>query len=366
MKRKLLWCLALTGLLATTSCSQDETVDEPTPQRKAIGFSTFINKTTRSSYDVTTDKLDKIVVWGMMSKKNGDGTTDFGYPFNRVDVTKLSGAWQYATPVYWQPGFNYTFLAVAPAANISVEGSGRAISVTPPKGVSEADCGTINFTNVEGKIDLVAAFDKTFVTTPIDATASNAQEIGFDMQHLLTQLDFAFTNRMLDKSEITVYEVYIKDSFYEGNAAVKLNNDGSKTTCDWSIVGSEKTTLSFGTATIPVGTAASGKEAGKIAFDNTFATDGRYMIPSKQAVNVTFKINHTKNGVTTSSDKSVTIAPPDGEWKPGYHYRFTGVIDSNNIEDNPLKPITFSASVGEWEKSLDNTITITGKSEEQP
>ena len=106
MKKLLVMGLAAMGL-ALTACNSDETVE--VAKGKAIGFKTFVNNSTRAANDVTTDNLDAFKVWGLMNK--GDQT---GTPFVAKDVTKANGAWSYAPPVYWEKGYAYSFVALAP------------------------------------------------------------------------------------------------------------------------------------------------------------------------------------------------------------------------------------------------------------
>ena len=59
MKRFLFLGIAATAMFA--SCTNDEMV-EMNPQ-SAIGFETFVDKSTRAATDVTEDNLNKFKVW---------------------------------------------------------------------------------------------------------------------------------------------------------------------------------------------------------------------------------------------------------------------------------------------------------------
>ena len=138
MKKLLFIGLAVTAMLV--SCSNDETV-EMAQQSAAISFNGFVNKSTRGiANDITTANLETFKVWGLMAKGESKGT-----PFVGTDVTKDGSAWGYTTPVYWENGYNYSFVAIAPASD--------AVVFSAPTTVGEY--GSIAFTNGEGTTDLI-------------------------------------------------------------------------------------------------------------------------------------------------------------------------------------------------------------------
>lgn len=102
MKKIFLIGLAATAMLA--SCSNDETV-EMAQNTKAIGFSSFIDKSTRAT-DTDLTNLATIEVYGW----RGDAQI-----FDKQEVTvEASGAGTYLPIQYWEPNYTYAFEAIAP------------------------------------------------------------------------------------------------------------------------------------------------------------------------------------------------------------------------------------------------------------
>ena len=102
MKKIFLIGLAATAMLA--SCSNDETV-EMAQNTKAIGFSSFIDKSTRAT-DTDLTNLATIEVYGW----RGDAQI-----FDKQEVTvEASGAGTYSPIRYWEPNYTYAFEAIAP------------------------------------------------------------------------------------------------------------------------------------------------------------------------------------------------------------------------------------------------------------
>lgn len=105
MKKFFIMGMAAMGL-ALTACNNDETVE--VAKGNAIGFNSFVNNSTRAT-DANNDNFTSFKVWGLMN--NG---TQTGTPFVGIEVTKTNGAWSYTTPVYWEKGYAYSFVALAP------------------------------------------------------------------------------------------------------------------------------------------------------------------------------------------------------------------------------------------------------------
>lgn len=162
MKKIFLIGLAATAMLA--SCSNDETV-EMAQNTKAIGFSSFIDKSTRAT-DTDLTNLATIEVYGW----RGDAQI-----FDKQEVTvEASGAGTYSPIQYWEPNYTYAFEAIAPKSG--------------EKGITFAAAkngGTITFaSNSETDLLYSKADDKT---TDQEIT-TDPRKVGFTFKHLLSRV----------------------------------------------------------------------------------------------------------------------------------------------------------------------------------
>lgn len=324
MKKIFLIGLAATAML--TSCSNDENIEMPA-QNNAIGFRTFVNKSTRAT-DIDNNNFTSFQVWGLMSKDNQTGT-----PFVGTTVTNESGSWNYTTPVYWENGYKYSFVAVAPAS------TDNNWTLTAPTTVG--DWGSIAFTNGKGETDLIAATDGTWASSAVSTTESCPAPIELTFKHLLSRVRFAFENAMDDGSVINVTGVEITDAFTGGTVTLASDVDKSSWTVD-------KTSgnLAFGDVELA-------DDATTFAANTTAITNHKYMIPTTANANQTYKVKftvtRTHHGVTdTYNHTDVVVPAPEGGWNPGKSYQFKATLTAKNITEEELCKIEFSASVSEW------------------
>lgn len=321
MKKFFIMGMAAMGL-ALTACNNDETVE--VAKGNAIGFNTFVNNSTRAT-DMITANLDNFKVWGMMNKGEQTGT-----PFVGVDVTKDNGAWSYGTPVYWEKGYAYSFVAVSPADAFTM--------ATAPSAYK--DYGTITFNNdaKAGETDLLyAAKDNGVVTIPENACPA---AVNLTFNHMLSRVRFQFQNGMDDGSTLTVTDVKINDAYKSGTATLKETfTDFAWTTDEAEVTG----VLTFDNATVT-----------GFAQNEACVSGHKYMIPATKAYSVTFTVTRNHNGVTDSYTHNVDL--PKTAMKPGMSYQFTAQFTHENINpDQVLCPITFTATVNDWKEDWGNT-----------
>lgn len=319
MKKLFIMGLAAMGL-ALTACNSDETVEMA--KGNAIGFKTFVNNSTRVATDATTTDLKSFKVWGLMN----DGTQT-GTPFVGKEVTKgTDGGWSYQTPVYWEKGYAYSFVALAP---------NDAYTFTAPTEINT--WGSLTFNNGTGETDLIYATAKQ--TTVEGNTCPAAVNLTFN--HMLSRVRFQFTNGMDDGSTLTVTDVKITDAYTSGTAtlAEQLAN------LRWA-PGTATGELAFDNATIT-----------QFAQNASCVTGHKYMIPATEAYQVTFKVTRTHNGVTDEYTHTVDL--PAQAMEPGKSYQFVATLTAKNINPGQeLCQIKFTAKVEEWDNFTDKTFDV--------
>lgn len=317
------------------ACSNDETV-EMAQNSNAIQFQSFVNKSTRGiANDATANNFTNFKVWGLMNK--GDQT---GKPFDGVEVSKTGDTWGYGTPVYWEKGYAYSFVALAP---------NNAYTFTAPTAINT--WGSLTFENKTGETDLLYATAKS----PVWDGGSCPAAVNLNFNHMLSRVKFAFTNSMDDGSTINVTNVTITDAKTNGTANLAEEFNG----LTWNAEGTGN--LEF--KNVKENDDANAEDAAMYEQNITKATDHKYMIPAESAYTVTFIVTRTHNGVTDTYDHTVTI--PSTKFEAGKSYKFVAKLNSENIDpETELCPIKFTANVTGWEKFGDETLTIPAKEEE--
>lgn len=316
MKKLLVMGLAAMGL-ALTACNSDETVE--VAKGNAIGFKTFVNNSTRAANDVTTDNLDAFKVWGLMNK--GDQT---GTPFVAKDVTKANGAWSYAPPVYWEKGYAYSFVALAP---------NDAYTFTAPTAIN--NWGSLTFENGTGETDLIYATHKQATVTGDGCPAP----VNLTFNHMLSRVRFQFENGMADGSVLTVSDVKISDAYTSGTATLAEQ----LADISWN-PGQATGTLEFG-------------NAAEMEKDAKEKTAHKYMIPAIKTYKLSFTVTRKHHGITDVYNHNVNLQ--ELTFEPGKSYQLTAKFTAENIDPaGELCPIEFTATVGNWGDWTNNPFNL--------
>ena len=318
MKKLFIMGLAAMGL-ALTACNSDETVEMA--KGNAIGFKTFVNNSTRVANDATTDGLKSFKVWGLMN----DGTQT-GTPFVGKEVTKgTDGGWSYQTPVYWEKGYAYSFVALAP---------NDAYTFTAPTEINT--WGSLKFNNGTGETDLIYATAKqTTVTGDVCPLSVN-----LTFNHMLSRVRFQFENGMDDGSVLTVSNVKITDAYTSGTATLAEQ----LTVNSW--------TPGQGTGELEFGGAEAMKQNAKKE------TGHKYMIPATKDYKLSFTVTRVHHGVTDVYNHN--DVPLQGlTFEPGKSYQLTAKFTANNINpEEELCSITFTATVNPWVDADNNAFNL--------
>lgn len=338
--------MAVAAVAMLASCSNDETTGKAV-KGNAIQFDGFVNKSVKGvDDDITNDNLNNFQVWGLMSK--GEQT---GHPFDGTTVTKSGSDWTYTTPVYWENGYKYSFVAIAPAGF----GTFKA-----PSTVGEH--GSIDFENGDGTTDLIYDIDDTYATNAVSTTTTCPDPIDFTFNHLLSRVKFAFKNGMDDGSTINVTGVTITNANTKATATLGA-------TATWALADdNDVAELSFGNVILDA-------EATGYAKNETKETDHKYMIPATSADQkyvVTFLVTRHHSGVTDQYKHEVEI--PAVTMKQGMSYKFTAELNAQNITggdpddpDNPqLCPIQFTATVSNWDGFNETELVLPSAGSQEP
>lgn len=314
MKKVLLIGLAATAMLA--SCSNDETVEIAQP--KAIGFSSFIDKSTRA-VDTDLTNLSPIEVYGWR------GQTQI---FDKQEVTvDNQGKGTYSPLQYWEAYYSYAFEAIKPKTG------NKGVTFTANK-----TGGTINFVN-DAQTDLLYAgivsktTEQTLATTP--------GEVSFTFKHLLSRVKFTFKNAFPSNAaaKITVTAVSITNAYKKGSITPTAEN-AQWTTTDNTL------NVNFNSDNVKDLAANTGNAE----------TSHMYLIPNASpSYTVNFTVTLNQNGATTEYEHTATITTA---MEKGKSYNFVAEITENNISNNKLFPIYFTANVEKWTDFTNNNITL--------
>lgn len=338
--------MAVAAVAMLASCSNDETTGKAV-NGNTIKFDGFVNKSVKgAANDLNSTTFTSFQVWGLMSK--GEQT---GKPFDATTVNKSGSEWTYNGNVYWENGYNYSFVAIAPA------GFG---TFNAPSTVGE--WGSIDFENGEGTTDLIYDVDGTYATSAVSTEGQCPRPINLTFNHLLSRVKFAFENAMDDGSTINVTAVTITNANTKATATLGE-------TATWALADDNApAALNFGDVLLDA-------EATDYAPGAAKATDHKYMIPATSAdqkYTVTFTVTRHHSGVTDQYDHEVEI--PAVTMEQGKSYKFTAELNAQNITggdpndpDNPqLCPIKFTATVSDWGGFNETELVLPSAGSQEP
>lgn len=315
MKKLFLIGLAATAMLA--SCSNDETV-EMAQNTKAIGFSSFIDKSTRAT-DTGIANLEAIEVYGW----RGDAQI-----FNAQNVSvDATGNGTYSPLQYWEPNYTYAFEAIAPKSGV--------------KGVTFAaakDGGTITFVS-DSETDLLYSKASDKITG--DAITAAPGKVSFTFSHLLSRVKFTFKNTFPENAaaKISVKDVKITNAYQNGTITPATSNAA------WNATNN----------ILPVAF-ASNNVKDLVAGTGVGGTEHMYLIPvASPEYSVEFTVVLDQNGATTEYSHTSTIKT---SMEKGKSYNFVAELNDTNVTPDRLFPIEFTAEVNPWGNFTDEDITV--------
>lgn len=331
MKKLFVSVLAIAGLVA---CTQETTLVQKGNAPMEFGGA-FVENATRADSAVdpstTTASLTGFDVWGFMD-------SPAGVVFEDEDVTGEQGNFTYVNTQYWVPGHDYYFAALAPMNSDNWD--------LDTAKANTFGAGEVSFKNVDGTEDLLYAAT-TVSTQDIKVGEAPVDKVKFQFSHLLSKVNFSFTNGFdNDNAYIDVKNVQMvvpQDATI--NLAVENWWDNYE---DWTLVGAEETTLSFGDACAM--TAPGVKQE---------VAEERFTIPAsaEQKYIITFDVA-LYFGNVKAFENTVTSEVTGVALEMGRAYNFNATISAENISEDgkELLPIVFDVEkVNEWEENTANT-----------
>lgn len=365
--KKQIFLLGL-AVAAMTSCTNDEVVDMMQPTQKAIGFESFVNKTTRAINETTAPGNDlstgmtKFHVYGYYN----DGTTPVtefdGWEVTRQDVDGQL-LWEYSVPggktqPYWTEN-QYYFAAVAQGNNAD-----KVANVTFEPVTTTANDGTK--TTTEGVLKIVnftVAYENNQTVTVCNAndlvadivneygSIGRESRVGFNFDHLLSKIQFKIINTSEDGSTVDITAVKINNLKYTGTFTAARGNIATDFSDDltyenWEATGSAYSDFIAYQATTGVA-------------PNAVLTSAEFLVLPQDLSGLTVTLHATyrdgNGSIVDQKDLTLNLAQTGYEsWKPQYAYLYQIGLPSS------AKPIKFDVTgVDGWTSANSgNAITL--------
>lgn len=345
MKKNVFGLAAMAVAVSMASCSLEEVMEQPAQQ--AIGFSTFVGKSTKAATELVNPgtqsgtALNKFYVFGKYGDISGNTYTNDVFSNDEVTVTETNK--EIATTEYWVANKYYKFAAYS-NGNYQITDN-----------VSFGTDGHITFTNYEaGTNDLILATPAEVPSgTP---SSSNPSAVTLEFKHLLSQVAFEFKNGFDNGYKVAItylkFNVNNKATYsYQGNAySWAMKNPAESADKEYTINegnpfdGEEdnKTQTSAYNFVIPQSNADI-----KASFTVTVYDTGGEVVATKE-----YKDD---DAVPLATGTTTTPGGDNNAWTPGYKYKYTATIDASVLDD-VMFPIKFTVtSVEGWKDAKDDT-----------
>ena len=297
MKKNLL--LLGLAVAAMTSCSNDKLLDQVEPIQRAIGFESFVNKTTKTVTETTASGLTKFMAYGYYMAPDKDvvnSTTTTVFDGTAVVYDVNTGKWDYtdgntANLKYWTAN-KYWFAGYANQnESTSIEDVEFNEETTDEAGTTTT-YGVLSIPSYTAKNneDLVAG------VVSVDNTSNNPQNVSLSFEHLLTKVQFTVTNN---------------DSKYKMRITSALEVNGIQTTADCKVTSTAVTWSNHKTELDnfkPVATTA----------EDTYLNPG-----ASSTSTVSFVLPQDLENVTFSENSQLEII---GDHAFAYCYNFTNIF----------------------------------------
>ena len=344
MKKSLFLAVAAAALLAS-SCSNDEVIS--VPRQAAIGFDTFVNKTTRAT-DATNTNLTSMSVYGYI----GDATPVKNFNGTIVSRPDQSAVWTYSPLQYWTADKKYFFTALSSPV---LEGNSHYrytwADALQPETAGFYGSGTISFDNTaptaaSGNEDLVYAYATKETPTEITSDPGTVQ---FTFKHALSRVKFTFNNVMGSNAYvIKVYDLTINNATATADLTLGVKDPVWENHANTTVL-----TMRNSYFTPQEQTAVNAQ---------SIASGTKFIIPGQSTLNITFKVDlMLGNGTVLATYNHIGKALPATEFLNGHSYNFVADLNPDNIDpDNEMFPIVFTViDVEDWIE--ESAIPVTGE-----
>jgi surface protein len=379
MKTKLLLGLATAAML--TACSNDELVRVNTDSSNVIGFSTFVNKSTRAT-DIDNENIGGekkgvptkgFSVYGWTAAKDGTAK-DFDKIFDNEAVTGTNygttGEYSYTNLQYWEEGNKYSFHALAPYGSDDNDASTYQRHWLFEQSGDNNEIATISFVNIADNIAEKANGDQDLVygyAYVKEAEKSGNSKVEFDFAHLLSRVKFLFIGADNNPENVTieVTDVKLNGSYKSGKIKIAnstasegvttpINKSTSETidASDWDFTGQETGDIDYEEGLNSFSTVAS------TGNNNQTYTNHKYVIPvngSKEytatvKLKLTAKVSGSEDTHEYTPEKVVKLLPVTMDKGKSYVYQIK--VDVSSASTDYIDPILFNVDVvTAWDKT---------------
>ena len=305
--------------VALASCTNEEVVEMP--QNRAIGFSTFLNNTTRTVTDLSSLSDGDYYVIGYY------GTSQ--YSNDNIVFNNEANTMEY----YWQANNHYQFASYSDGTNRIASG----VSFTPgnPGSLVISDYA------VTDDNDLLGAISADVHCT--DATSMSKVPLTF--KHLLSKVRFTFNSAIGED-----YTLAITNLKFNAISTATATFNGTAAT--W--VGTVKTDYVYPDEIIDLCAVGNLNEDGNLY---TQAVE-KFVIPqdvpaSGQQIQASFTATLSGDGITdgTASKNFIAVltVPTTNAWASGTIYNYTTTLTADQITDDLEYPILFEVTeITDW------------------
>lgn len=348
---------ALLSITAFVACSNDETTDI---QRSAIEF----NPTTKGSVRTvatTTTSLSEFYVW---SYTNASASQEAKAVMENMRVSNETGDWAYSPVKYWPYDAVLDFYAITPTTLENVTfGVKHHVDVAVAAGSAKINFVGAATLDLRGDAFECQSYPDIIYATSLDlhkADNTGANKVALNFRHAMSQIEFILKNNSSEASEVSYNVLTILVDGLDNKGTYTLPMDAS-TTSDFAVADSHGTWVSELTNEYPhrfhVATDKVAPQSSMSLTNKDDATNMHMVIP--QTTTATFKVHmgiYQGEHFIAQAVKNVDV---NVDWKEGYKYTYTLLVDQALDPDLEDDVIDFTITVDEIEIAPNQDVDLT-------